>query len=47
VAPFDFEKVEEIKEWGDQVVLKKTVVKGNATPKVTVSTGSGQAVISK
>ncbi len=46
-APFDFEKVEEIKEGGDQVVLKKTVVKGAAIPKVSVSTGSGQATISK
>lgn len=47
VAPFDFEKVEEIREYGDQVVLKKTVVKGTATPRVMVSTGSGQATISK
>lgn len=47
VAPFDFEKVEEVKEWGDQVVLKKTVVKGSASPRVMVSTGSGQATINK
>lgn len=47
VAPFEFEKVEEIKEWGDQVVLKKTAVKGSAIPKVMVSTGSGQATIKK
>jgi DUF4097 and DUF4098 domain-containing protein YvlB len=46
-APFDFEKVEEIEEWGNQVILKKTVVKGSADPKVKVSTGSGQATISK
>lgn len=45
VAPFDFEKVEEVNEWGDQVALKKTVVKGSASPRVMVSTGSGSATI--
>jgi len=47
VAPFDFDKVEEMKEWGDQVTVRKSVVKGNGKQKVNVSTGSGEAVIRK
>ena len=47
VAPFDFEKVEESKQWGDQVTVKKTVMKGSATQRVTVSTGSGEATLKK
>lgn len=47
VAPFEFEKVEEIKQWGDQVTVKKTVTKGNAAHRVSVTTGSGEATLRK
>lgn len=46
-APFEFEKVEEMKEWGDQVVVKKSTIKGSSAPRVNVSTGSGAATIRK
>lgn len=44
-APFDFDKTEELNEHGNQVVVKKTAVKGNADIKIAVSTGSGVAVL--
>jgi hypothetical protein len=48
IAPFEFDKTEEIdNNWGDNVTVKKTVVKGNASNKVSVSTGSGSAVLRK
>lgn len=47
VAPFEFDKVEETKEWGDQVTVRKSVVRGNGKQKVSVSTGSGEAIIRK
>lgn len=45
VAPFDFDKTEETMEGGDQVTVRKSVVKG--TQKISVSTGSGEAIIRK
>lgn len=42
-APFEFDKTEESNERGDQVVIKKTAVKGNGNIKIAVSTGSGVA----
>lgn len=47
VAPFEFDKVEETKEGGDQITVRKSVVKGNSRQKVSVSTGSGEAIIKK
>lgn len=44
-APFDFDKTEEIEQGGDQVTIKKTAVKGNASVKISVGTGSGVAAI--
>ncbi|MFZ1807890.1 MAG: DUF4097 family beta strand repeat-containing protein [Cyclobacteriaceae bacterium] len=46
-APFDFDKTEEIEVGGDQVVLQKTVVKGNSAVSIRVSTGSGVAELKK
>jgi DUF4097 and DUF4098 domain-containing protein YvlB len=47
IAPFDFANVEESTQWGDQVTVKKTVMKGSATQRVSVSTGSGEATLRK
>ncbi|MCB0492122.1 MAG: DUF4097 family beta strand repeat protein [Cyclobacteriaceae bacterium] len=44
-APFDFDKTEELNEHGDQVIVKKTAIKGNGNIKIAVSTGSGAAVL--
>ena len=46
-APFEFDKTEEINNWGDNVTVKKTAVKGNASNRISVSTGSGSAVLKK
>lgn len=46
-APFDFDKTEEIDERGNQVIVKKTAVRGNSDIKIAVSTGSGIAVLKK
>jgi hypothetical protein len=46
-APFDFDKTEELNEHGDQVIVKKTAIKGNGNIKIAVSTGSGAAVLKK
>lgn len=47
VAPFEFDKVEEISAWRDNITVKKTVVKGNSSPQVKITSGSGDAVIKK
>jgi hypothetical protein len=48
-APFEFDKTEEIdnNNWGDDVTVRKSVVKGNATNRISISTGSGSAVLKK
>lgn len=43
VAPFEFEKVEEVEKGYDQVVVTKTTVIGNPNVKIVVGTGSGEA----
>jgi len=43
VAPFEFEKVEEVEKGYDQVVVTKTTVKGSSDVKIVVGTGSGEA----
>lgn len=47
VAPFEFEKTEETKEWGDQITVRKSAMRGKGKQKVSVSTGSGEAIIRK
>jgi hypothetical protein len=50
VAPFEFDKTEEIdnnNRGDDNVTIKKTVVKGNGTNKISVATGSGSATLRK
>jgi Putative adhesin len=47
IAPFNFDKTEEIGSGGDNITVKKTAVKGNASPRINVSTGSGDAILSK
>ena len=47
IAPFEFEKVEEINKGRDQVTVKKTVTKGKGTNQVRISTGSGNATLIK
>ncbi len=44
-APFEFDKTEELREGGDQVTVEKTAVKGNASHRISVSTGSGEAIL--
>lgn len=46
-APFKFDNTEEISEWGNQVTVVKTLVKGNSDVQIGVSTGSGEAVITE
>jgi DUF4097 and DUF4098 domain-containing protein YvlB len=46
-APFAFDKTEEINQGEDNVTVRKTVVKGSATPHISVSTGSGDATLKK
>jgi len=47
IAPFAFDKTEELDGWGDDIVIQKTVVKGNATNRISIGTGSGSAVLKK
>jgi Putative adhesin len=48
IAPFEFDKTEEIdNNYGDNVTIKKTVVKGNGTNRISIGTGSGNAVLKK
>ncbi len=47
VAPFAFDKTEELDGWGDDIVIQKTVTKGNATNRISIGTGSGSAVLKK
>lgn len=44
-APFEFDKVEEIEQGRDQITIKKTAQRGNSDIKISIGTGSGQAVI--
>jgi hypothetical protein len=47
-APFEFDKTEEIdngSRYDNDITIQKTVVKGNGTQRISVSTGSGDAVI--
>lgn len=44
-APFEFDRTEEISHGRNDVVVEKTVVKGNANVKIAVGTGSGEASI--
>lgn len=46
-APFEFDKVKESDDDGNQVTVEKTAVKGNATNLINISTGSGVARIRK
>lgn len=46
-APFAFDKTEEIENSGSDVTLQKTAVKGTSTPRIAISTGSGDAVLKK
>jgi DUF4097 and DUF4098 domain-containing protein YvlB len=47
VAPFNFDKTEEIDNYGDNTTVVKTAVKGNGTNRISVGTGSGSAIIKK
>jgi hypothetical protein len=48
-APFDFDQTEEIENGNnsdrDNIVIRKTAKKGNGTQKISVSTGSGNAIL--
>ena len=44
-APFEFDKTEEIEQGRDQITIKKTAQRGNSNIKISIGTGSGQAVI--
>lgn len=47
-APFEFDKTEEVENGGkDQITIVKTAQKGKATNRITVGTGSGDAVLRK
>lgn len=48
-APFEFDKTEEIEQGGgdNNIMIVKTAQKGKATNRITVSTGSGDAVLRK
>lgn len=46
-APFEFDHVEEIDNGGNDATIVKTVVKGKGTNRITISTGSGDAVLQK
>jgi hypothetical protein len=47
VAPFEFDKTEEVNNWGDNIMVKKTAVKGSSNTRILVSTGSGSAILRK
>jgi hypothetical protein len=45
-APFEFDKTEEVENGDrDNVTIKKTVTKGKGTQRISVSTGSGDAIL--
>jgi hypothetical protein len=44
-APFAFDKTEEISNHGNDVTIQKTALKGTGKPRITISTGSGSAVL--
>lgn len=46
-APFEFDSVEEDDRNGDNATVVKTVVKGKGTNRISISTGSGDAVLKK
>ena len=46
-APFEFDKTEEIKHSGSDVTIQKTAVRGTGKPRISISTGSGDAVLKK
>ena len=46
-APFEFDKTEEIKHSGNDVTIQKTAIKGTGKPRISISTGSGDAVLKK
>ena len=46
-APFEFDKTEEIEHSGSDVTIQKTAIKGNGKPRISISTGSGEAVLKK
>lgn len=47
IAPFEFDKTEEVNDGGNNTIIQKSVVKGNGTNRINISTGSGDAVIKK
>lgn len=46
-APFEFDKTEEIEHSDNDITIKKTATKGSGKPKISISTGSGDAVLKK
>jgi hypothetical protein len=46
-APFEFDKTEEISHSGNDVTIQKTAIKGSGKPRISISTGSGDAVLKK
>jgi hypothetical protein len=46
-APFEFDKTEEISHSKNDVTIQKTAVKGTGKPRISISTGSGDAVLKK
>lgn len=47
IAPFEFDKTEEIENNYNDVTVKKTAVKGGGTNRISIGTGSGRAVLKK
>ncbi|HMG94302.1 MAG TPA: DUF4097 family beta strand repeat-containing protein [Chryseolinea sp.] len=46
-APFAFDKTEEINHSNSDVTIQKTAVRGTGKPRISISTGSGDAVLKK
>lgn len=46
-APFEFDKTEEISNHGNDVTIEKTAMRGSGKPQISISTGSGSAVLKK
>jgi hypothetical protein len=46
-APFEFDKTEEISQSHNDVTIQKTAKKGTGGPRISISTGSGDAVLKK
>ena len=46
-APFAFDKTEELSHSHNDVTIQKTAVKGTGKPRISISTGSGDAVLKK